>query len=834
MSLRSGLKSRLLCSVVLAGCAVPQLVAAQTQDLTKVPSDKGKSVQVPPSNAPDEELDLGPFAISATGAVGEGFSDNIFVTKNNRQGDWITTFAPSLSARLGGPRNRLTLTGGGYFGRYARFTSENFDDYYAAADGRLTPDAKTSLFGGAHYDWTHESRESPDNVYGLTPTRYRAGDYYAGVVRRAGKATVRLGGTLNTYSYDNVLSSSGIINNKDRNRLEYETGVRVGYRASSRIEPFVQGYWVSRDYDHAIDDYGYRRSSTGYRAAAGVQLKPLKALSAEAYAGVIQQSYDDARFGTQVAPDFGARLTWRLLPGGTLQAFVDRTIEETTLPGSSGYLRSSAGASVEQKVRPDLYFTGHFYYSVNDYRGVDRIDHVNDIGLGAKYFLMRNVYIGTDYTYLHRTSDTASADFRENRLSVRLGVQTRPAYRDDPARFEQASSSTAPAGFYVAALAGNGTLTSAVAGPRGSGGSLVADFGNNGWQGDIAAGYGVLMGRFYVGAEADAALGSQHWLHTGTGGTRVYGVREEDSYALAARLGYLTPTQSLVYGRFGGVATKFSTPYTQGLHSVRPDGYQRGLRFGGGAEFPLAGHFAGRLEYTETTYADYDVQPSHTADNFANHENLTRFGIVYRFGKQPEVKPAPKFDYDGLTLGLQAGFGTLISKNNGARNTPKTLSVQRADSGTTGGMFVDYGITFRHFYLGVEGSAELSNSDWNIERDPTGRIYSVAKDYSVGAAVIAGYIFKGNTLVYGRAGGVSTRFSNTYTDENGLNHVEPDDTVRGLRLGGGVAIPINKHVAMRFDYTWTRYASYDVNYVTGVDRFRNSENLFRVGLAFKI
>ena len=835
MPFHARLKSQLRCGAVIVYFALPQHAGAQTQDLTKVPADETMPAETPaPVAAPMQGFTLGPFAIDATAAIGEMYSDNIFVAKNNAQGDWISTLSYGLTAALTDGDNRLNLRTGGNFGRYARFSSENYDDFYAGADGRLRIDQVMSLFGGATYDWTHESRESPDAVNGIEPTRYRAGDYYAGIVLSFSDFVVRAGGTIDTYAYDNVRSSSGIIDNKDRSRTQYQVGGRISYRLSTAVQPFVQAYWDSRDYDRSPDDFGYMRSSSGYRAAAGVSSTLSSTLNGEVYAGIIGQNYDDPRFSDLTKADFGTRLTWRPLAGTVVRGFVDRTVEETTLLGAPSFLRTGLGASLEQEVRPDLYLNGHFYHTENDYQDVDRIDHVSDAGLGLRYFFIPNIYAGVDYVFLHRASNSALADFYENRVWFRLGAQLAPAYRSDPAGFAPFRDDTAPGGFYVGLLAGDGTLISALDGPRGSDGSLIADFGNNGWQGDIAAGYGTLIGRIYVGIEADAAAASQNWLHTGDGGTRIFSVRKLDSYEVAARLGYELENHAILYGRFGAVATQFATPYQQGNHYVRETGYQSGLRFGGGIEFPLSGRLFGRMEYTQTSYADYDVMPNRTADNFANNENLMRFGAVYHIGGAPADTQAPAFDYHGFYAGLQGGFGSLISYNAGNRNPPQTLQVQRAGPGADGGIFAGYAVTAGALFLGAEADAEVSNADWNIKRDPTGRIYSVAKDYTLGASLLAGYIVNGNTLIYGRLGIADTRFDNKYSDEGGINTVTPSVTRNGLRYGGGVEMPVGEDTFIRFDYTWTRYGSHNVDYVTGIDYFRNSENLFRIGVALKI
>lgn len=817
--------------------AAPQSAAAQAKDLIKLPQEPlaAAAPAAAAAEASSATLKLGPFALDGSLTATETYSDNIFVTKNHTTGDWITSLAPNLIATLGNARDQLNLRAGADIGRYANHPGEDYEDFYLGADGRIRLDKSTSLFGGARYDWEHEARESPDAENGLRPTRYGTGDYYLGVLHSFPKVVLRAGATLDTFAFDNTPSSAGLIDNGGRDRAQYQVGARISYRLTQTLLPFLQAYWDKRDYDRAADPAGYQRSSSGYRVAGGIGGAFSKSLRGDLYAGVIGQSYRDPRFADITTPDVGARLTWTPTTGTTLTAMVDRSVEETTLAGASGYLRTAIGGSVEQQVRPDLYIDGHIYYSSNAYQGVARTDHVSDAGIGLKYFFAPRLFVGAEYALLHRASNSAEADFYENRISIRLGAQIGRGYSGGTAGFV-GPSTEAPGGFYIGALAGHGLAAAAVDGPRGSaskGGFLTADFGARGWQEGLAAGYGVLFGRGYLGAEVDGALASQEWRHDGSGGTRVFGVRKLGEIELAARLGYLLNGGALIYGRAGILATDFRTLYVQKETELNVAGYRRGLRLGAGVDFPLGGRLVGRMEYSVSSYGNYDVTVSPGADNFAPNERLMRFGVIYRFAAPATSAPIRPETLRGFYVGAQGGFGDLESRNTGDRKPPQTLDAQRAGSGATGGVFLGYGVTIRRVYLAVEGEAEVSNADWNIKSDPEGRIYSVAKDYTLGAAILAGYVLPGNTLLYGRVGVASTRFDNRYSDEGGENAVAPSVDRVAPRVGGGVSLPLGDRTRLRFDYTWTAYGQYYVNYVSGQDSFRNSEGLMRVGLAVR-
>lgn len=834
MQKTSVLKSWLMgsCAIALAQAALG--VSARSEEFVKTPDPEPTEIEAPWAQRIQDAINFGPVKFNAGVTVTEVFSDNIFVTRNNKQEDFYTVVSPDISAAVDVGAHDLNFRAGADLGYYNRFSSENYDDYYLGADGRLRLGATTSLFGGATYSWEHESRESPDAVNGSEPTQYRYGDYFAGIVHRSDNIIGRLGGTIETYDFDDTPTGGAAINNDDRDRAEYEIGTRIGYRFTSAYEAFGQAYWDARRYDDAVDDFGFRRDSDGYRLAVGIRGNAGPSLQGELYVGLLHQDYDDPAFGSVTEPDVGANLTWRAAPATTVRYFLDRSIEETTLAGSSGYVRSAMGASVSHELRPDLSASAHLQYSRNEYQDVGRTDHLIDSGLGLKYFFAPNLFVGAEYALLQRLSDFSGAEFTENRLMFRLGAQLAPGYEGDPASFAPFTSTYGPGSAYVGLQAGTGMLQSALNGPRGGGGGTqTADFGNAGWQGGIFGGYGVTVNRVYLGAELDAELGDQSWEHNGTpGANRVYSVEKKDSYELAGRLGYELENQALLYTRFGLVYSRFETPYLDdALNYTEGDDRQLGFRYGGGADFPLFGSVFGRMEYTITSYEDYDVTLPGTVDNFANAENLVRFGVGYRFNQGvDETKPAPAVDYSGFYAGAALGHGALISDNRGLRSG-QPLQVDRAGYGGSLGLFGGYGMTFGDAYLGAEAEIETSDANWRIQRDPNGRIYSVDKDFSYGASLRAGYIVRKNTLIYGRVGVVETRFSNDYAT-TGV-HVTSSETMTGTRYGGGVEMPIDDKMLLRLDYTWTEYDSYRVVYGANSDSFDNSENQFRVAVSYK-
>jgi hypothetical protein len=816
---------------LMSTAAIGIVGAAQAREEAPFPADEQTAEATSWVDEVRDFLSVGPFDVDVNVGVAEEFTDNVFVTTNNKQSDFVTVVEPEVNVSVDVGRHDLSVYAAAELARFADHDSEDYEDYKVGADGKLRFDGNTFLFGGAEYAWEHEGRESPDDVNGVDPTEYEEGFLFGGIAHRSDQFVFRFGGTAIDLDFDDVAAAGGgTINNDDRDRTMYEVGARVGYRLDPIYELFVQAAYDNRDYDAALDDFGFNRDSDGVTVAGGARATFSPQLQAEAHIGLLSQDFDDPALSNVNTLDFGGRADWQLTPPTRITAFVDRTLEETTVVGSSGYLRTTGGARVQHEVRPDLSTHGHLYVTENDYQGGARTDHLINAGLGVKWYFLPNFYTGLDYSFLQRDSDTAGADFDENVLMVRLGAQLAPAFTGNPGDLVEALTDEGLGGFYVGAQVGHGNINTALDGPRGAFGRNTTEFGDDGFTGGVFAGYGVLVGDFYVGGEVDFEDSEAAWSHITN--NRLFTVNKSNSFGVSARVGYELQNHSLLYGRFGIVGTEFETFYRQPGGTRTMDERELGMRFGGGAETPITSNLFARMEYTYTAYEDFEISGAGATDNFANSESIAKFGLAYRFGGGVDIDTQPA-DFSGFYAGVQGGHGAINSRNQGTRvSGPVTIS--RSGHGATGGVFAGYGETLDDFYIGGEVEADFSSTNWNIERNPTGRVYSVEKEMTYGGGLRLGYVLNDTALIYARAGYVWSEFDTDYLHIGPNNFVSPEDTVGGVRLGGGVEMAADDDLFFRLDYTHTDYDSYQVNYISGVDSFDNSENLFRIGFGYRM
>lgn len=782
------------------------------------------------SNAPPSER---PVSIEAGVEISGGYSDNIFATRESEVDDFLFLVRPTLALTLRSDESRLTLRSEGEVGRHADFSSEDYEDWLIGLDGRLRASSELTLLAGSEFQWEHENRNSPDAVTGEVPTRYQRGYGYAAAQYRRSGWSARFAGSLTSLNFRNVGGTAGTINNEDRDRVQGEFAARLGFGVAPSLQLFVQGNYDERDYDSALDDFGFHRDSRGLGLVAGIRRTVSNRLVAELFAGHLSQAYRDPRLADVRAIDFGGLIEWTGPAGLTATFRLDRSVEETTLPGASSFLLTAGSLGLTAAPHPRLQagaaLTGAHY----DFRGVARTEFVTGVELWGRYWLDPHLYLGINYHFGQRASDAAGFDYDENRLMLRLGAQLRPRWTGNTAPLM--ISQAAPGGPYLALLLGHGSLVTGLDGPRGSGRN-TADFGGTGLEYGVVAGWGLVAQRLYVGAEIEAFAGGPDWLHIAS---RIFSAERKDSYGVAARLGFLTQARDLVYGRAGIGSASLHTDYRHSGHVFSADDRRTGLGFGLGIESRAGRRGFVRAEYVVTSFGDYDVPAgaSESAvaqfDNFSNSEGQFRIGAGVRFGApSSEGGVTEATEFGGPFIGLQIGHGSLVSRNLGERTDDVPIDIMRGAQGPLIGVLAGWGITAGRFYVGIEAEADTSRIDWNIERDPTGRIYSAGHDHSFGAAARTGWRIGDSALLYGRVGIARTRFDIPYETSN--RSVRSRETLSGLRLGGGLEIGLGGRGRLRLDYTVTNYPRYDVVYGENRDSFDHFESLFRTALLWRL
>lgn len=785
-------------------------------------------------------IPVGGFRLNLGANLARSYDDNLYATRSDTDSARYTTLGSWVSLKSDWKRHALGFQASAEKANYAHRSDEDYTDTSARLDGRYDLSAGSNVFGSLSTAKAHEDRTTV-NVPGAAaePTVYHEHRAVLGTAQRLGNAELRLGVTGTRLNFDDVrLNTGGEANNDDRDRTESQFGGRLTLLRPGGWQPFFQAALERRNYDDSRDDFGYQRSSDGTAAAVGAT-HAVPGGYVELFAGYMKQDYDDPRFGTVESPDLGARLNTVLTGHTRLQAQLDRSFEETTVPGVPATLDTVASVSLEHRITPRGTVTLPTYWVRSEFKRSNRTDDVTGFGLTLNYRVARHLSVYAGHSFERRDSSVAAADYQKGTSFAGVAAELAP----EPVAPLSGGGRSGPYVGLNGGMAMHETESSGPRGPSGGGGTVESELGHwSGFWGGFA-GYGWSEGRWLTALELEADRAEGGWDHERNVGGNSFSLTRKESFALSGRLGYWLDSAAMLYGRAGLARTEYRVHYTTGSGTTTEEtGNPRGVRFGTGMELALSRRWFGRLDWRYTDYHPVDVDYGTGVDTFSPTESAVSLGVGYRFFDGGS-RQAPSHGASALTgpyVGVALGWGALHTRDSGDQRGSSgtgTLQVDRGNAGAVAGAFGGYGLRFGHAYLGAELEAEHSNASWDSARRPDRRVYGVERGPAYGVGLRAGYILDGGALVYVRGARMRTRFNTEYRFAGEGVDIEDERTLMGNRFGLGVEAPATEHLFVQLDYSYTDYHAYDITYSTstgdGTETFNNDEDLFRLGLGYR-
>jgi hypothetical protein len=247
----------------------------------------------------------------------------------------------------------------------------------------------------------------------------------AGVTQRFNRLLVGVRGTVDRTVYEDAKLPNGtVLDQSDRDATQYGLRLRAGYELTPGVIPFVETLADTRVHDRAVDNAGFRRDSDGLGVRAGTTFEITRTLTGEASGGVQRRTYDDPRLKDLRGPLVEAALIWSATPLTTVRLKAQTSVDETTIPYSSGILTRTARLEVQHDLRRNLSVTGILGVTENDYKGVPLEERTTTAGARVEYRLTRSVALRASFTHERLKSSTPGSDYTAN--TVLLGLRFNP------------------------------------------------------------------------------------------------------------------------------------------------------------------------------------------------------------------------------------------------------------------------------------------------------------------------------------------------------------------------------------------------------------------------
>lgn len=363
---------------------------------------------------------MGEFRIDPAVSVTERWDDNIFGLNDGEKDDTITNVSASVKANSEWQRHRINLDAGASADYYADFDSEDVVDWWLGGDGRFDLSAKSHLLGGLRFSQNHEDRASPDAATGSAdPTTYVTSHAHVGLAHRLAPFTIRLGGVFENLNFKDGSSPTFDVDWRDRD--QYSVGVRFSYQLQNAPEIFFQAATDTRTYD----DQAVGRDSDGYRMGLGLRTENGPGFQAEAFIGYLSQDYDNIALKDVEGLYYGANLKWKPRASTQVTAYVDRSVNETTVSGASSHLDTTVGTRLEHDLSAKLALNASLTYNNSDYQGTDlELDEVA-AGVGARYYFNKLYYVAGGYRHISRDANDPIYEYDKNLFFVTIGYAPR-------------------------------------------------------------------------------------------------------------------------------------------------------------------------------------------------------------------------------------------------------------------------------------------------------------------------------------------------------------------------------------------------------------------------
>ncbi|WP_269714838.1 outer membrane beta-barrel protein [Caulobacter sp. NIBR2454] len=352
------------------------------------------------------------------------YSDNIYGAATNKADDFIFKVQPSLSLASTWSRHALSAYANAAINRYVDFSTEDTEDFAFGADGRIDIVRGSNIALGGNYNRITEPRTSSSTPTGsVDPIQYDLTQFNIAGVHELNRLRLSARGDYRKFNYDDGRTVAGApVEQDDRDREITSFTGRAEYALSPATAFFVQGAVNKRDYRLQPPVSALDRDSDGYEVLAGANFELSALMRGEFGVGYISQKFDDPTAKKIDGLGARAQVEWFPTQLTTVTFTGARSIEDSGIPGSSGYLSSAVGAQVDHELRRNIILTGKLDYANDDYDGIERKDKRFNAGVSATYLLNRRLGVVAGYSYFDQNSKglNGGEDFKVNRVSLGL------------------------------------------------------------------------------------------------------------------------------------------------------------------------------------------------------------------------------------------------------------------------------------------------------------------------------------------------------------------------------------------------------------------------------
>ncbi len=433
--------------VMLAGTAVAQPASNFTDGSSTSGTDPrrlGNTSRVAgeiltdtdPSASPDQRrladeyqpkgIEAGSFLVYPEATTEATYSDNIYATKNNTVGDWVSKNKVGFRAQ-----SRLNLHKFDFFGDieklfYRRDTANDQVNGRFGFDGRYDLSRGTEITGAASAYWQHEDRGSPDATSGRDPTPITGNVQTIGGRTTGGAWIHSADVSRHQLQYGNVQTGTGATTlNSRRDRSEYKLTGRTAYEMFPGYYAVGYGTLNKRAYESSINFGNVKRDSEGFAVYTGAGVDISQLIRGDFLVGYLRQNYESPALRDPSGVAVKVTLNWTPDRQTLIVPSIDREVLESTTTAISGIMRTSASLLARRELQRNIIVTGYASMFKDQYVGADAPSYGFETRGSLTYAFNANVFTQGEIGYRKRKADSTAvvSGFDQTTTMLRLGVR---------------------------------------------------------------------------------------------------------------------------------------------------------------------------------------------------------------------------------------------------------------------------------------------------------------------------------------------------------------------------------------------------------------------------
>lgn len=368
---------------------------------------------------------IGSFLIFPEVTITGILSDNPTASVDNGPGDEAIEIVPNIVLQSDWARHSLQLQGQLRKSYYEELSSENIDEFLVSATGRIDIQNNQFLELQARKEQTQDSRGDIDNLNSDAQLANLDTLFLSALYEyQWNKSTMRLTGTVTEFDYEDVVDGLGnIINNDDQDYLETSLTARLSYTVHSGLYVYVEGNYIERDYDSALDDDGFQRGNDEQNYRVGLIHDLTSKIRFEASIGYQGLFADDARFVDVEDLVYEATLNYRPTRQTSLILSTSKSYDATDIAGTVAVEETNYSIALNHYFEPKVLLNASLEHEDEIFEGINQSQKTLTAALTLQYIFNRHARLIAGYEFTD-VSTNDGADYQENQF--RIGLNLRP------------------------------------------------------------------------------------------------------------------------------------------------------------------------------------------------------------------------------------------------------------------------------------------------------------------------------------------------------------------------------------------------------------------------